>query len=71
MNLPENDQLSLHSSISSEEEILIRKLLLTHDPDGRRVDSEQLISAMEIVMSYTSSSEVSVTTILNYRFILI
>ncbi|EEF47606.1 conserved hypothetical protein [Ricinus communis] len=60
MNFFRNDPFSLHSSSSpSEEDILIKKITLTHDPDGRHLDSEQLLRAMQNVMCYTAASEVS------------
>lgn len=40
-----------------DDEILIKKLLLSHDPDGRRLDSEMLLSAAENIMFYASPSE--------------
>ncbi|KAF8390538.1 hypothetical protein HHK36_025065 [Tetracentron sinense] len=39
-----------------EEDNLLKKILLTHDPDGRRVDSESLLHAMENIMCYASST---------------
>lgn len=57
MNLPESNSFTLYSD-SPLEDILIRKLLLSHDPDGRRLDSEQLLFAMENVMLYAATSEV-------------
>jgi hypothetical protein len=42
----------------SEDDILIKKLLLTHDPDGRRLDSELLLRAMENVLCYAAASQV-------------
>lgn len=68
MNLSRNDAFSFHSSKYSEDDILIKKLLLTHDPDGRRLDSELLLRAMENVMCYATISEVIETTILAYIF---
>ncbi|KAJ4848711.1 hypothetical protein Tsubulata_042470 [Turnera subulata] len=52
-----DDTFSLHSA-SEDDEFLIKQLLLTHDPDGRRLDSELLLRAMEDVMRYTTISEV-------------
>ncbi|XVE85193.1 hypothetical protein DITRI_Ditri17bG0072200 [Diplodiscus trichospermus] len=43
-----------------DDEILINKILLSHDPDGRRLDSETLLTAVENIMFYvTTTSEVS------------
>lgn len=53
-----NDCSSQHSSMPSEDDILIKKLLLTHDPDGRRLDSELLLRAMENVLCYAAASQV-------------
>ncbi|KAJ6890205.1 protein SIEVE ELEMENT OCCLUSION C isoform X1 [Populus alba x Populus x berolinensis] len=58
MNLFGNDCSSQHSSMPSEDDILIKKLLLTHDPDGRRLDSELLLRAMENVLCYAAASQV-------------
>ncbi|XVF02599.1 hypothetical protein REPUB_Repub04eG0188500 [Reevesia pubescens] len=43
------------------DEILIKKLLLSHDPDGRRLDSEILLYAVENIMFYATTSEVLVS----------
>ncbi|KAK3026047.1 hypothetical protein RJ639_042539 [Escallonia herrerae] len=43
-----------------EEDYLIQKILLTHDPDGRQLDSELLLRAMEDVMHYATQSEVKI-----------
>ncbi|KAF2307081.1 hypothetical protein GH714_024737 [Hevea brasiliensis] len=60
MNFFGSNPFSLHSSSTFlAEDILIKKILLTHDPDGRRLDSELLLCATENVMSYTATSEVS------------
>ncbi|KAK2968636.1 hypothetical protein RJ640_030716 [Escallonia rubra] len=42
-----------------EEDYLVQKILLTHDPDGRHLNSELLLRAMEDVMHYATQSEVS------------
>ncbi|KAK6242187.1 hypothetical protein SCA6_007576 [Theobroma cacao] len=42
-----------------DDEILIKKLLLSHDPDGRHLDSEMLLCAVENIMFYATTSEVS------------
>lgn len=41
-----------------EYDLLIRKIVLTHDPDGRRFDSHLLLDAIESVMCSTASPEV-------------
>ncbi|KAE8688343.1 putative Sieve element occlusion e [Hibiscus syriacus] len=46
-----------HSSSNVVDEILIKKLLLSHDPDHRLLDSEMLLSAVENVMFYATTSE--------------
>ncbi|XP_050204268.1 protein SIEVE ELEMENT OCCLUSION C [Mercurialis annua] len=58
MNFFRNDGFFLKSA-SLDEDIVIKKILLMHDPDGRHFDSELLLSAMENVMCYSASSEVS------------
>ncbi|KAI7998310.1 Protein SIEVE ELEMENT OCCLUSION C [Camellia lanceoleosa] len=57
MNFLASENQPLHSS-SSPEEDLIKQILLTHDPDGRHLDSELLLRAMGNIMSY-AKSEVS------------
>ena len=68
MNLFGNDCFPQNSSMPSEDDILIKKLLLTHDPDGRSLDSELLLRAMENVMCYAATSQVLQTTKLPYTF---
>ncbi|GAB4840496.1 hypothetical protein Ancab_021265 [Ancistrocladus abbreviatus] len=46
-------------SFSLEEEVLIEKILLTHDPDGRHFDCKLLLGAVETIMNYTTASQVS------------
>lgn len=71
MNFFGNDPFSLHSSSTSlAEDILIKKILLTHDPDGRRLDSELLLCAMENIMCYTATSEVLVSIMISYTLML-
>ncbi|KAJ4961461.1 hypothetical protein NE237_021371 [Protea cynaroides] len=45
-------------SSPSPENILVKNIILTHDPDGRRVDSEALLRMMENVMYYATTSNV-------------
>lgn len=52
-----SDQFLPTSGLSLEEDILVRKLLLVHDPDGRHLDSELLLQAIEDVMCCATSSE--------------
>ncbi|KAF5741118.1 hypothetical protein HS088_TW10G00113 [Tripterygium wilfordii] len=40
----------------ADEDILVRKLLLTHDPDGRHLDSELLLQAVEKIICYATPS---------------
>ncbi|PON42302.1 Sieve element occlusion [Parasponia andersonii] len=51
-----NLQGTNHSK-SPLEDILTKKLLLSHDPDGRHLDSEQLLHALENIMLYATLSE--------------
>ncbi|KAJ7957670.1 Sieve element occlusion [Quillaja saponaria] len=60
MKLLKGHKVSLCSHSTTEEDILIRKLLLMHDPDGRWLDSELLLHAVEKIMLYASTSEVVV-----------
>ncbi|GLU03177.1 hypothetical protein SLE2022_203920 [Rubroshorea leprosula] len=45
---------------SVDDDILINKLLLSHDPDGRSLDSEQLLHAVENIMFYSTISKFQV-----------
>ncbi|XP_057494097.1 protein SIEVE ELEMENT OCCLUSION C isoform X2 [Actinidia eriantha] len=47
------------SSSSTEEDFLIRQIVLTHDPDGRHLDSELMLRALENIMSYAAITQVS------------
>ncbi|WCJ38599.1 Protein SIEVE ELEMENT OCCLUSION C [Euphorbia peplus] len=49
---------SSSSRSSLEDEFLVRKILLTHDPDGRHLDSELLLTAIENVLNYTAQSQI-------------
>lgn len=50
-----------HSISSMQDDVLIKELFLSHDPDGRRLDSEQVLRAMENIMCYATASEVPVS----------
>ncbi|KAM0962017.1 hypothetical protein ACFX13_021633 [Malus domestica] len=52
------DSLGSDSVSSLSEEVLIKKLLLSHDPDGCHFDSELLLCAVEKIMICTAASEV-------------
>ena len=58
MTSVESDSFWQRSKSYLDDEILIKKLLLSHDPDGRRLDSEMLLSAVENIMFYATTSEV-------------
>ncbi|GLU06113.1 hypothetical protein SLE2022_231710 [Rubroshorea leprosula] len=45
---------------SVDDDILINKLLLSHDPDGRILDSELLLHAVEYIMFYSTLSKILV-----------
>lgn len=45
-------------------DILIKKLLLTHDPDGRRLDSEAMLLAVGNIMFHTSTIIVNFTPLI-------
>lgn len=49
------------SASSIEGDALIKKLLLSHDPDGRRLESEQLLRVTENIMRFATNSEVLLT----------
>ncbi|RVW72607.1 Protein SIEVE ELEMENT OCCLUSION C [Vitis vinifera] len=55
MNVPETDNVLPHSSSPLEQDILIKNILLTHDPNGCFLDSELLLCAMENIMCHTTS----------------
>ncbi|XP_052484430.1 protein SIEVE ELEMENT OCCLUSION C isoform X2 [Gossypium raimondii] len=46
-----------HSQSYLDDEILIKKLLLSHDPDRRRLNSEMLLSAVENIVFHATASE--------------
>ncbi|MBA0828670.1 hypothetical protein Goarm_013317 [Gossypium armourianum] len=46
-----------HSQSYLDDEILIKKLLLSHDPDRRRLNSEMLLSAVENILFHATASE--------------
>ncbi|XP_017225515.1 protein SIEVE ELEMENT OCCLUSION C isoform X3 [Daucus carota subsp. sativus] len=56
MNLVEKEGFS---SEPSEDDFLIREVVLTHDPDGRYLDSELLLQAVEDVLCSTATADVS------------
>lgn len=55
MNWLRNDPFS-QSSSSFDEDIMIKKLHLAHEPDGRRLDSEQLLRVTEHILLYAASA---------------
>lgn len=61
MTSVENGSFWQHSQSYLDDEILIKKLLLSHDPDRRRLNSEMLLSAVENIMFYATASEELVT----------
>jgi len=69
MNLLGSDPFSQSSSYSDPQGVLIWKLLLTHDPDGRRLDSELLLHATERIMLYATTSEVPVTSLVGNNIV--
>ncbi|KAL5552747.1 hypothetical protein UlMin_040148 [Ulmus minor] len=56
MNLQGTDPSNLHHK-SPLEDFPIKKLLLSHDPDGRYLDSDELLQDMESIMLYVSTSQ--------------
>lgn len=58
MNLVETESFSSTYSESSEDDFLIRNIVFTHDPDGRYLDSELLLQAVENVMCSTATADV-------------
>lgn len=57
MNLVEKEGFS---SEPSEDDFLIREVVLTHDPDGRYLDSELLLQAVEDVLCSTATADVGI-----------
>ncbi|CAK9175080.1 unnamed protein product, partial [Ilex paraguariensis] len=55
MNLLATESFSSCSSSSVDDDFLIRNILLTHDPDGRHLDSELLLRATENIMCYATT----------------
>ncbi|KAF5182806.1 Sieve element occlusion c [Thalictrum thalictroides] len=49
------------SFLSEEEDILVKMILLCHDPDGRQIDSQMLLRILENVMFYATISSVLVS----------
>lgn len=41
---------------SSEDDYLIREILLTHDPDGRKLDSDTLLQLVENTFSSAAAA---------------
>ncbi|CAK9180531.1 unnamed protein product [Ilex paraguariensis] len=58
MNLLATESFSSCSSSSVDDDFLIRNILLTHDPDGRHLDSELLLRATENIMCYATTLDV-------------
>ncbi|EXB82478.1 hypothetical protein L484_027653 [Morus notabilis] len=59
MSLQGSKSLSTVHSKSPLDGILIKNLLLSHDPDGRHLDSDHLLQAMENIVLYATMSEES------------
>ncbi|KAK9277717.1 hypothetical protein L1049_007264 [Liquidambar formosana] len=55
MNLLGSERF-LQRPSSSLEDVLTKKLLLSHDPDGRHLDSDLLLRVMENIMCHATSS---------------
>ncbi|MCL7030101.1 hypothetical protein MKW94_022227 [Papaver nudicaule] len=47
--------------VEQEDSLIIRKILLTHDPDGRCVDSWTLLQMIENVMCYAATTTCTVS----------
>ncbi|KAK4256637.1 hypothetical protein QN277_006338 [Acacia crassicarpa] len=57
MNFLKSQSLSLLSNSTKQDDILIKKLLLTHDPDGRWLDSETMLHAVGNIMFHASTTQ--------------
>lgn len=64
MNLDEKQGFSLESS---EDDFLIRKIVLAHDPDGRYLDSELLLQAVENVMCSAPTADVGIPLFVHFK----
>lgn len=71
MSLFDVEDIYTHNSASNEEEFLIKKILLTHDPDGSQLDSHLLLRAMEdIIVHATPVLVVCLLSLLVFMFFL-
>lgn len=56
--------MNFRSNISAlNEEIIVDQLLLSHDPDGRWLDSEMLLQEIETILSFVLQYDVSSSSI--------
>lgn len=71
MSLFEVEDSYSHNSASIEEDFLIKKILLTHDPNGSQLDSHLLLRAMEdIIVHATPVLVVCLLSLLVFTFVL-
>lgn len=68
MDMLARDDIFSLSSLSLEEDVMIKKIMLTHDPDGRRLDAELLLHATENIICYATATQVSVLPLPAYLF---
>ncbi|CDP13256.1 unnamed protein product [Coffea canephora] len=54
MSLTGFERRYIHLPVSTEEDFLIRKILMTHDPDGRQLDAQQLLHAVKNIIHRAS-----------------
>nr|XP_027099916.1 protein SIEVE ELEMENT OCCLUSION C-like [Coffea arabica] len=54
MSLTGFEKRYIHLPVSTEEDFLIRKILMTHDPDGRQLDAQQLLRAVKNIIHRAS-----------------
>lgn len=63
-NFLQNRSISLFSiSNNMQDDVLMKKLILTHDPDGRRLDSQTVLNALGNIMFHASTITVNFTTL--------
>lgn len=55
MSLPRGKQCYSSSLLSLEEDLLIKKILLTHDPNGTDLDSALLLLGVENIIRHIMS----------------
>lgn len=58
MNFPKNNSLGLFSNSNIQDDVLLKKILLTHAPDKRWLDSETMLHVVGNIMFHASATQV-------------